>query len=69
MRRVRGDVRDEVADPRNFVLGWDNREKRRVLAAEVKKLVVRWPSGVVQVLENLKIGQEHKVIEPKKTSP
>ena len=38
-------------------------------AAEVKKVVVRWPSGVVQVLENLKIGQEHKVIEPKKTSP
>jgi enediyne biosynthesis protein E4 len=38
-------------------------------AAEVKKVVVRWPSGVVQVLENLRIGQEHKVIEPKKTSP
>src|SRR5262249_23440196 len=38
-------------------------------AAEVRKVVVRWPSAVVQVLENLKIGQEHKVIEPKKTSP
>jgi hypothetical protein len=38
-------------------------------AAEVKKVVIRWPPGVVQVLGNLKIGQEHKVIKPKKTSP
>jgi uncharacterized protein YPO0396 len=32
------DDRDDVADPRNFVLGWDNREKRRALAAEVSRL-------------------------------
>jgi enediyne biosynthesis protein E4 len=29
----------------------------------VKKVVIRWPSGIVQTLENLKVDQEHKVIE------
>ena len=38
-------------------------------AAEVKKVVIRWPSGVVQVLENLKVDQEHKVVEPKTMQP
>jgi uncharacterized protein YPO0396 len=32
------DDREEVADPRRFVLGWDNREKQQVLAREVEKL-------------------------------
>ena len=35
--------------------------------AEVKKAVIRWPSGIVQTLENLKVDQEHKVVEPKPT--
>ena len=38
-------------------------------AAEVKKAVIRWPSGIVQTLENLKVDQEHKVVEPKTGSP
>jgi uncharacterized protein YPO0396 len=32
------DDRDKSADPRYFVLGWDNREKRRCLAEEIKRL-------------------------------
>ncbi|MBL8798028.1 MAG: hypothetical protein JNM56_29290 [Planctomycetia bacterium] len=41
--KVRGgrhekDDRDRVADPRNYVLGWDNREKRRRLAEAVQQL-------------------------------
>jgi enediyne biosynthesis protein E4 len=38
-------------------------------APEVSKAVIRWPSGIVQTLENLKVDQEHKVIEPKTSSP
>jgi hypothetical protein len=34
-------------------------------ATAVKKVVIRWPSGIVQTLENLKVDQEHKVVEPK----
>ena len=30
------DDRDKIADPRYFVLGWDNREKRRRLAEEIR---------------------------------
>jgi enediyne biosynthesis protein E4 len=30
-----------------------------------QKVVIRWPSGQVQTLENLKADQEHKVVEPK----
>jgi hypothetical protein len=29
-----------------------------------QKVVIRWPSGVVQTLENLKADQEYKVVEP-----
>ena len=32
------DDRDRAADPRNFVLGWDNKEKRRHLAAQLERL-------------------------------
>ncbi|MEI8196649.1 MAG: SbcC/MukB-like Walker B domain-containing protein, partial [Phycisphaerae bacterium] len=32
------DDRERTADPRNFVLGWDNREKRRVLAEGITRL-------------------------------
>lgn len=32
------DDRERTADPRNFILGWDNREKRRVLAEEISRL-------------------------------
>lgn len=32
------DDRDEAADPRNFVLGWDNREKKWRIAAEIERL-------------------------------
>ncbi len=32
------DDRDKIADPRYFVLGWDNREKRRRLAEEIARL-------------------------------
>ncbi len=35
------DDRDKIADPRYFVLGWDNREKRRRLAEEVARLTER----------------------------
>jgi hypothetical protein len=38
-------------------------------ATEVKKVVIRWPSGVVQTLENLKVDREYKVVEPKAASP
>jgi hypothetical protein len=38
-------------------------------AAQVKKVVIRWPSGIVQTLENLKVDQEHKVVEPKTGNP
>jgi uncharacterized protein YPO0396 len=32
------DDRDKIADPRYFVLGWDNQEKRRRLAEEIARL-------------------------------
>jgi len=32
------DDRDRSADPRYFVLGWDNRDKRKVLAASIQRL-------------------------------
>lgn len=35
------DDRDKIADPRYFVLGWDNREKRRRLAKEIARLTER----------------------------
>jgi enediyne biosynthesis protein E4 len=38
-------------------------------ATEIKKVVIRWPSGIVQTLENFKVDQEHKVVEPKNGSP
>ncbi len=38
-------------------------------ASEVKKVVIRWPSGIVQTLENLKVDQEYKIVEPKTGSP
>jgi hypothetical protein len=33
--------------------------------SEVKKVTIRWPSGIVSTLENLKVDQDYKVIEPK----
>jgi hypothetical protein len=38
-------------------------------AADVTSVVIRWPSGIVQRLQNPKIDQEHKVVEPKTSSP
>ncbi|MEX2170714.1 MAG: SbcC/MukB-like Walker B domain-containing protein [Pirellulales bacterium] len=32
------DDRDRSSDPRYFVLGWDNREKRKILAASIERL-------------------------------
>ena len=32
------DDRDRTADPRNFVLGWNNKDKRRVLAESIARL-------------------------------
>jgi hypothetical protein len=33
--------------------------------AEVKKVVIRWPSGILSTLENLKVDRDYKVVEPK----
>jgi hypothetical protein len=27
--------------------------------------VIKWPSGIVSTLENLKVDQDYKVVEPK----
>ena len=32
---------------------------------EVKKVEIRWPSGIVSTLEDLKVDLEYKVVEPK----
>ncbi|MEX1231505.1 MAG: ATP-binding protein [Planctomycetaceae bacterium] len=37
-RRHEKDDREEAVDPRHFVLGWDNREKKQRLAAEIERL-------------------------------
>jgi uncharacterized protein YPO0396 len=37
-RRHDKDDRDTISDPRNFVLGWDNREKKRRIAEELERL-------------------------------
>ena len=37
-RRHDKDDRDKISDPRNFVLGWDNREKKRRIAEELERL-------------------------------
>jgi enediyne biosynthesis protein E4 len=39
------------------------------VAAEAKKVVIRWPSGIVQTLEKLKADREYKVVEPTPSSP
>ena len=31
---------------------------------QVKKVVIRWPSGKVTTLEKLKVDQDYKVVEP-----
>ncbi len=36
---------------------------------QVKKVVIRWPSGIVTRLENLKVDREYKVVEPKDGVP
>ena len=33
-------------------------------ATEVKKVIFRWPSGITSSLENLKVDQDYKVVEP-----
>jgi len=33
------DDRDQATNPRNFVLGWDNRDKRRQIASDISRLV------------------------------
>jgi hypothetical protein len=38
-------------------------------APEIKKAVIRWPSGAVQVLENVKVDREHKIVEPRTVNP
>ncbi len=35
----------------------------------VKKVVIRWPSGIVSTLENLEVDRDHKVVEPKDGKP
>lgn len=37
-KRHEKDDRDESLDPRNFVLGWDNREKKQRIASEIERL-------------------------------
>ena len=36
-------------------------------ATEVAKVVIRWPSGIVVTLENLRVDRDYKVIEPEPT--
>jgi hypothetical protein len=36
---------------------------------EVKKVIIRWPSGIVSTLEHLKVDREYKVVEPKAGVP
>jgi enediyne biosynthesis protein E4 len=36
---------------------------------EIKKVVFRWPSGIVSTLEKLKVDQEYKVVEPTTSVP
>jgi enediyne biosynthesis protein E4 len=37
--------------------------------SRVKKVVIRWPSGIVSTLENLEVDRDHKVVEPKDGKP
>jgi len=37
-RRHDKDDRDKISDPRNFVLGWDNRQKKQRIAQELERL-------------------------------
>ena len=32
---------------------------------ELKKITIRWPSGIVTTRENVKVDQEYKIVEPK----
>jgi uncharacterized protein YPO0396 len=55
--------REDVADPRRFVLGWDNREKRRRLAEEIRNLreqhdrLDQWIQQLDQELADRRIRQ------------
>ncbi|MCH8103393.1 MAG: ASPIC/UnbV domain-containing protein [Chloroflexi bacterium] len=35
------------------------------VAEQIDKLIIRWPSGVVQELSGLKANQVHEILEPR----
>src|SRR5262249_40056318 len=37
--------------------------------SRVKNVVIQWPSGIVSNLENLEVGRDYKVVEPKEGKP
>jgi uncharacterized protein YPO0396 len=50
------DDRERTADPRNFVLGWDNREKRRVLAEGIARV-----SAEIERLDGQIVGTQQAI--------
>ncbi|QEH36733.1 FG-GAP repeat protein [Aquisphaera giovannonii] len=37
--------------------------------AEIPKITIRWPSGIVSTLEKVQVDRDHKVVEPKDGKP
>jgi uncharacterized protein YPO0396 len=58
--RHQKDDRDRTADPRNFVLGWDNREKRRLLAEGILRLTEDIKQLDQQIQGFQKVTGEHR---------
>lgn len=54
-QRHEKDDREEVVDPRRFVLGWDNREKKRHIAAEIEHLAER----EISLSDELQVAETH----------
>lgn len=38
-------------------------------ATELKKVIIRWPSGIVTTLEKVKVDQTYPIVEPKDGVP
>ncbi len=57
------DDRDEAIDPRRFVLGWDNREKKRRIAEEIGRLEACEGalSSVIEAAESELVKLQHQI--------
>jgi hypothetical protein len=62
VRQRKGGVSMECANDPRLLIGVGDLK-------ELKKVTIRWPSGIVSKLENVKVDQDYKIVEPKDGTP